>query len=146
MRQQNSPKLKTLKNHRFSLSVGALAALGSVFEASWRCLGGVLERLGGVLKLLGASRIPLESDLARLKTSKNHLMSLLFGALAALGTVLERLGGVLKTSWRRFGAADAVAAATAASDAASKLLRSALESIFSCFEALLERLEQFMFS
>ena len=41
---------------------------------------------------------------------------MVWGALAALGGLLGRLGGVLKTSWRLFGAADAVAAA-AASDA-----------------------------
>ena len=95
-----------------------------------------MERLGALLKAIWPDAENVEKPLVFFG----------FGALAALGTVLERLGGVLKTSWRRFGAADAVAAATAASDAASKLLRSALASILSCFEALLERLEQFMFS
>ena len=61
-----------------------------------------------------------------------------FGALSALGSLLERLGGVLKLledvlelSWSTDATFDAT-------EAASKLLRSALGSILSCLEALLE--------
>ncbi len=53
----------------------------------------------------------------------------------------KRLGAirsVLKTSWSYLGAAAAFDAAFDATEAASKLLRSALGSILSCFEALLD--------
>ncbi len=38
--------MKTLKNHWFSLLVGALAALGSVLEASWSVLLGGFQKAG----------------------------------------------------------------------------------------------------
>ena len=69
--------------------------LGGVLEdlrASWRCLGGVLERLGGVLKRSGASWSPLERE-----TLTNHLFSLLFRDVAAVWS-LARLGSVLEAS------------------------------------------------
>ena len=75
-----------------------------------------------------------------LETLKNHWFSLFFGDLADLGSVLE-------ASWRRLGSCVGAAAATDAAfdatEAVSKLLRRALGSIFSCLEALLERLMQF---
>ena len=44
--------------------LGSVLGVLERLRASWRRLGGVLERLGGILKLLGASWGPLEIDLA----------------------------------------------------------------------------------
>ena len=82
-------------------------------------LGGVLEGLGGVLKRLGALLQAIWPD------DENVEKPLVFLAFWSpgrswkrLGGLLERLGGILETSWSRLGAAAAVAAPAAASDAA----------------------------
>ena len=73
-----------------------------------------------------------------LKTLKNHWFSLLFGALAALGGLLKRLGAVLEASWSCLGAVLELLLLSMLLLMLLQLLRSALVSIFSCFEALLD--------
>ena len=93
-----------------------------------------MERLGGVLKRLGALLQAIWPD------AENVDKPLVFLAFWSpgrswkrLGGLLERLGGVLETSWSRLGAAAAFDAAFDAAAAVSKrswidlqLLRSAL--------------------
>ena len=93
---------------------------------SWSRLRGVLERLGGVLKRLGALLQAIWPD------AENVEKPLVFLALWSLGGFLERLGDVLELRLLPMLLL-----------MLPKLLRSALGSIFSCFEALLERLAQF---
>ena len=101
-----------------------------------KLLRSCFEALKLLLSAVGASYVSL---LQRTK----HWFSMFVGSLAALGGLLEASRSVLETSWSCLGAAAATDATFDASEAASKLLRSALGSIFSCFEALLERLAQF---
>ena len=88
-------------------------------EASWS----VLERLGGVLKRLGALLQAIWPD------DENVEKPLVFLAFWSpgrswkrLGGLLERLGGILETSWSRLGAAAAFDAGFDAAAAGSKSL------------------------
>ena len=87
-----------------------------------------------------------------LKTLKNHWCSSVFGHAAALGgvleaswSVLERLGAVFELSWRRLGAVLELLLLSMLLLMLLLLFRSALGSILSCFEALLDRSQAFKF-
>jgi hypothetical protein len=85
-----------------------------------------------------------------LKTLKNHWLSGVFGDAAARGgrleasrSVLERLGSVLDLFWSYDAAFDATEVASKLLRSSFELLRSALGSILSFFEAFLDLIVQF---
>ena len=84
------PDAENVEKPLVSLHCGALAALGSVLEASWSVLEASWRRLGAVLELLLLSWLVL----VLLQLVRSYL-----GGLKRLVVVLEAFLTLLKASW-----------------------------------------------